>query len=137
MIDPRAASLAAFGLVVAPPALACKCALVAREQVIAATPVVFDGEVLRVELDASGEREVTTLRVHGVVKGLSTRAAYRLDAAIRRRPEKTVTIISGINDAACGWDFRTGPQRLTIGAERDRFGTLIATRCTMMNLNRR
>jgi len=137
MIDPRAASLAALGLLVAPPVLACKCALVAREQVIAATPVVFDGEVLRVELDASGEREVTTLRVHGVVKGLSTRAAYRLDAAIRRRPEKTVTIISGINDAACGWDFRTGPRRLTIGAERDRFGTLIATRCTMMNLNRR
>jgi hypothetical protein len=98
--------------------------------------VVFDGEVLRVEVDASGKREVTTLRVHGVVKGLSARSAYRLDAAIRRRPEKTVTVVSGVDDAACGWDFRTGPQRLTIGAERDRFGTLVAMRCTMMNLNR-
>ena len=136
MIDRRVAAFAAFGLIAAPPALACKCALVAREQVIAATPVVFDGEVLRVEIDASGKREVTTLRVHGVVKGLSTRAAYRLDAAIRRRPEKTVTVVSGVDDAACGWDFRTGPQRLTIGAERDRFGTLVAMRCTMMNLNR-
>jgi len=136
MIDRRVAAFAAFGLIAAPPALACKCALVAREQVIAATPVVFDGEVLRVEVDASGKREVTTLRVHGVVKGLSARAAYRLDAAIRRRPEKTVTVVSGVDDAACGWDFRTGPQRLTIGAERDRFGTLVAMRCTMMNLNR-
>jgi len=136
MIDRRVAAFAALGLIAAPPALACKCALVAREQVIAATPVVFDGEVLRVEIDASGKREVTTLRVHGVVKGLSTRAAYRLDAAIRRRPEKTVTVVSGVDDAACGWDFRTGPQRLTIGAERDRFGTLVAMRCTMMNLNR-
>jgi hypothetical protein len=136
MIDPRVAAFAAFGLIAAPPALACKCALVAREQVIAATPVVFDGEVLRVEVDVSGKREVTTLRVHGVVKGLSARAAYRLDAAIRRRPEKTVTVVSGVDDAACGWDFRTGPQRLTIGAERDRFGTLVAMRCTMMNLNR-
>ena len=136
MIDRRLAAFAAFGLIAAPPALACKCALVAREQVIAATPVVFDGEVLRVEVDASGKREVTTLRVHGVVKGLSARAAYRLDAAIRRRPEKTVTVVSGVDDAACGWDFRTGPQRLTIGAERDRFGTLVAMRCTMMNLNR-
>ena len=136
MIDRRLAAFAAFGLIAAPPALACKCALVAREQVIAATPVVFDGEVLRVEIDASGKREVTTLRVHGVVKGLSARAAYRLDAAIRRRPEKTVTVVSGVDDAACGWDFRTGPQRLTIGAERDRFGTLVAMRCTMMNLNR-
>jgi hypothetical protein len=137
VITPRFLALAALGLLVAPPALACKCALMAREQVIAATPVVFEGEVLRVELDASGEREVTTLRVHGVVKGFSRRAAYRLDAAIRRRPEKTVTILSGVDDAACGWDFRAGPQRLTIGAERDRFGTLVATRCTMMNLNRR
>jgi len=136
MIDRRVAAFAAFGLIAAPPALACKCSLVAREQVIAATPVVFDGEVLRVEVDASGKREVTTLRVHSVVKGLSTRAAYRLDAAIRRRPEKTVTVVSGVDDAACGWDFRTGPQRLTIGAERDRFGTLVAMRCTMMNLNR-
>ena len=136
MIDRRLAAFAAFGLIAAPPAMACKCALVAREQVIAATPVVFDGEVLRVEVDASGKREVTTLRVHGVVKGLSARAAYRLDAAIRRRPEKTVTVVSGVDDAACGWDFRTGPQRLTIGAERDRFGTLVAMRCTMMNLNR-
>jgi len=136
MIDRRVAAFAAFGLIAAPPALACKCALVAREQVIAATPVVFDGEVLRVEIDASGKREVTTLRVHGVVTGLSARAAYRLDAAIRRRPEKTVTVVSGVDDAACGWDFRTGPQRLTIGAERDRFGTLVAMRCTMMNLNR-
>ena len=54
MIDRRLAAFAAFGLIAAPPALACKCALVAREQVIAATPVVFDGEVLRVEIDASG-----------------------------------------------------------------------------------
>ena len=136
MIDRRVAAFAALGLIAAPPALACRCSLVAREQVIAATPVVFDGEVLRVEVDASGKREVTTLRVHGVVKGLSARAAYRLDAAIRRRPEKTVTVVSGVDAAACGWDFRTGPQRLTIGAERDRFGTLVAMRCTMMNLNR-
>ena len=137
MIEPRAVALATLGLLVAPHALACKCALIAREQVIEATPVVFDGEVLRVELDASGKREVTTLRVHGVVKGLSARIAYRLDAAIRRRPEKTVTVLSGVDDASCGWDFRSGPQRLTIGAERDTFGTLVVRRCTMINLNPR
>ena len=32
--------------------------------------------------------------------------------------------------------FAGGPQRLTVGAERDGFGTLVATRCTMYNLNR-
>jgi hypothetical protein len=132
----RVTTLVFAGLLISWPAFACKCALVARDQVIAATAVVFDGEVLRVEVDATGEREVTTLRVHGAIKGLSARAAYRLDAAIRRRPEKTVTIVSGVRDAACGWDFRTGPQRLTVGADRDRFGTLVARRCTMYNLNR-
>jgi hypothetical protein len=134
---PRALLIwAASGILAASPAFACKGALVARDQVIAATAVVFDGEVLRVELDATGEREVVTLRVHGAIKGLSARAAYRLDTAIRRRPEKTVTVISRVSDAACGWDFREGPQRLTVGAERDRFGALVATRCTMYNLNR-
>lgn len=128
--------LAAFAVLIASPGNACKCALVAREQVITQTPVVFDGEVLRVELAASGTHQVTTLRVRSVVKGLSKRAIYGMDAGIRRRPEKTVTVLSEIEDAACGWDFRKGPQRLTIGAERDRFGTLVATRCTMYNLNR-
>ena len=128
--------MAALCLAAASPAAACKCALVQREQVIASTPVVFDGEVLRVELDASGEQEVVTLRVHRAIKGLSARAAYRLDAAIRRRPEKTVTVVSRLSDSACGWDFRGSPQRLMVGAERDRFGTLVATRCTMYNLNR-
>jgi hypothetical protein len=136
MMSPRVAVLVALGSIGAHPASACQCAVIAREQAIAATAVVFDGEVLRVELDASGAREVTTLRVHGVIKGLSARAAYRLDAAIRRRPEKTVTVISGLDDTACGWDFRMGPRRLTIGAERDRFGALVALRCTMLNLNR-
>ena len=42
--------------------------------VIAATPVVFDGEVLRVELDEDGLREVTVFRVHGAVKGIPFRA---------------------------------------------------------------
>jgi hypothetical protein len=136
MMLARVITLVVAGLLISRPAFGCKCAPIARDQVIAATPVVFDGEVLRVELDASGEREVTTLRVHGAIKGLSARIAYRLDAAIRRRPEKTVTIVSGVSDAACGWDFRTGPQRLTVGADRDKFGTLVARRCTMYNLNR-
>jgi hypothetical protein len=128
--------LGIIGVLAVSSAQACKCTLNTREEVMASTPVVFDGEVLRVELDASGEGEVVILRVHGVYKGLSARAAYRFDAALRRRPEKTVTIVSRVNEAACGWDFRNGPQRLTVGAERDRFGTLVATRCTMYNLNR-
>jgi hypothetical protein len=123
-------------LVVAPAALACKCALVSRDEAIAAAAVVFDGEVLRVERDGEDKNDVVTLRVTRAIKGVSPRVAYRLDAALRRRPEKSVTVITRASAAACGWDFRQGPQRLTVGAERDKLGTLVATRCTMMNLNR-
>jgi len=136
MTAPPTILLAMLGALIAPAALACKCALVSRDDAIAVTPVVFDGEVLRVEDDGDGQHEVVTLRVHRAIKGLSPRAAYRLDAALRRRPEKTVTVVSRVSSAACGWDFRAGPQRLTVGADRDKFGTLVATRCTMMNLNR-
>ena len=117
---------------IATPASACKCAVVPRDKVIASTPVVFDGEVLRVELVADGVQEVTTFRVHGAVKGVT----FRLNSKdnVRRRAERTVTILSRVDDASCGWDFRKGPQRLTIGATRDG-SNLIATRCTIYNLN--
>ena len=115
------------------PAMACKCVLVPRDNVIASTPVVFDGEVLRVELAEGGRREVTTFRIHGAVKGVPQRNP-RIDIA-RRRGERTVTIISSVQDAECGWDFRTGPQRLTVGARRDG-SDLVATRCIIYNLNR-
>jgi hypothetical protein len=117
---------------IATPAAACKCAVVPRDKVIAATPVVFDGEVLRVELVSDGVQEVTTFRVHGAVKGVT----FRLNSKdnVRRRAERTVTILSRADDASCGWDFRKGPQRLTVGAVRDG-PNLIATRCTIYNLN--
>jgi hypothetical protein len=127
-------ALAALGAVLAAtPALACKCALMPRDAVIASTPVVFDGEVLRVEIAEGGQREVTTFRLHGAVKGVPQRNP-RTDLT-RRRGERTVTIISSVQDAECGWDFRAGPQRLTVGAKRDG-PDLVATRCTIYNLNR-
>jgi hypothetical protein len=126
-------SISACTALVATPALACKCAIVPRDNVIASMPVVFDGEVLRVELDEGGQREVTTFRIHGAVKGVPNRNA-RAEVA-RRRGERTVTIITNTRDAECGWDFRTGPQRLTVGAKRDG-SDLVATRCIIYNLNR-
>jgi hypothetical protein len=118
----------------ASPAAACKCAVVPRDKVIAATPVVFDGEVLRVEIDARGMQEVTVFRVHGAIKGVSFQANSQFNRVLRRRVERTVTILSRVDDAECGWDFRTGPQRLTVGAVRNG-PNLIATRCTIYNLN--
>jgi hypothetical protein len=119
-------------MVIGTPASACKCAVTPRDKVIASTPVVFDGEVLRVELVADGVQEVTTFRVHGAVKGVTFQVNSKSN--IRRRAERTVTILSWVDDASCGWDFRKGPQRLTVGAARDG-PNLIATRCTIYNLN--
>ena len=128
----RAILAGAAFLATAAPALACKCAVVPRDKVIASTPVVFDGEVLRVELAAGGEQEVTVFRVHGAIKGVT----FQLNSKnnLRRRAERTVTILSRVDDASCGWDFRKGPQRLTVGATRDG-PNLVASRCTIYNLN--
>ena len=119
------------------PAWACKCALVPYDKMVAQTPVVFDGEVVRAERDVSGQRQITSFRVRGAVKGISQRAVLRFDSVFRRTPQRTVTVISRVDPAECGWDFETGPQRLIVGATRDEDGNLVATRCTMYNLNRR
>jgi hypothetical protein len=106
-----------------------------RDRVIAATPVVFDGEVLRVEVDAANTREVTVFRVHAAIKGVPFDTRTDAVRILRRRVERTVTIISRPDAGRCGWDFRTGPQRLTVGARRDG-PNLVATGCLIHNLNR-
>ena len=131
------AALVAILSLSAAPALACKCAQVSYDKVVAQTPVVFDGEIVRIENDASGERQVTTFRVRGAIKGVSPRAVPRLETVLKRLPQRTVTIVSRTSAPACGWDFSEGPSRLIVGATRDDGGNLVATRCTMYNLNRR
>lgn len=119
------------------PAFACKCAQVPYDKVVAQTPVVFDGEIVRIETDASGERQVTTFRVRGAIKGVSQRTVLRFETVLKRLPQRTITIVSRKSAPACGWDFSEGPSRLIVGATRDAGGNLVATRCTMYNLNRR
>lgn len=117
------------------PAHACKCARIPYDKVVADTPVVFDGEVVRSEVDIAGLRQITSFRVRGVVKGLSQRLVMTFNSVLKRTPQRTVTVVSAVSDAACGWDFATGPKRLIVGADRDPEGLLIVSRCTMYNLN--
>lgn len=126
------ASLLALG---AAPAHACKCAQVPYDKVVAQTPVVFDGEVVRSEVDTAGLRRVTSLRVMGVVKGLPQKMVMTLRSVLKRTPQLSVTVISSADDAACGYDFTQGPQRLIVGADRDPEGTLTVNSCTLHNLN--
>jgi len=125
----------ALGISSTAPAAACTCAPVPYDEVVVQTPVVFDGEVVRAERDVSGRRQITSFRVWGAVKGVSQRAVVRPQSVLRRMPQRTVTVISSLD--GCGWDFATGPRRLIVGATRDADGTLVATRCTIYNLNRR
>jgi hypothetical protein len=115
-------------------ATTCSCPPIPRDRVIAATPVVFDGEVLRVEIDATGTQEVTVFRVHAAVKGVTFQANSEFNRVLRRRAERTVTILSRPDNAQCGWDFRAGPHRLTVGAVRDG-PNLVTTGCLIYNLN--
>jgi hypothetical protein len=124
-------------LAMTPPASACKCAEVPYDKVVAATPVVFDGEVVRSELDASGQRQITSFRVWGAVKGVSQKLVRRPETFMSRTPMRTITVITRVKSAECGWDFRESPKRLIVGAARDEGGILFASRCTMYNLNRR
>jgi hypothetical protein len=124
-------------LAMATPAAACKCAEVPYDKVVAQTPVVFDGEVVRSELDASGQRLITSFRVWGAVKGVSQKLVRRPETFMSRTPMRTITEISRVRSAECGWDFRESAHRLIVGASRDEEGILFASRCTMYNLNRR
>jgi len=54
---------------------------------------------------------------------------------MKRMPQRTVTVITAVSDAACGYDFTAGPQRLIVGADRVPEGLLVANRCTLYNLN--
>ena len=100
-------------------ALACKCAVVPREQVIGTTPVVFEGRV--VSIQTSGRAQVTTVRVMRPIKGVATGA--------------TIKVRSGTQSAACGYDFRDATKTLTVGGDSAGPGRLSVRRCTMFNLN--
>ncbi len=128
-----AVSLAVMGG--AAPAPACKCALTPYDKVLAQTPVVFDGEVVRSERDTRDQQQITSFRVRGAVKGISNRLVLRQENVFKRTPQRTITVISAVRDAECGYDFSHGPQRLIVGADRDNDGNLVVTRCTIYNLN--
>jgi hypothetical protein len=117
------------------PAQACKCMRIPYDKVVAQTPVVFDGEVVRAETDTAGLRHITSFRVRGVVKGLPQKLVPTFNSILKRTPQRTVTVVTGADEAACGYDFTAGPQRLIVGADRDAEGLLVANRCTLYNLN--
>lgn len=123
-------------LLVAPEALACSCERLTRDQVIALTPIVFDGEILRIEMDAVRQQQITTFRVRDAIKGVPQRMVLRMETVFKRMPQRTMTILSGLSGASCGWDFSTGPARLTVGARRDG-PNLVASYCVMTILNSR
>lgn len=128
-------SIASVLALEAAPAHACKCPRIPYDKVVAQTPVVFDGEVVRSEVDIAGLRRVTSFRVMGVVKGLPQKMVMTLRSVMKRTPQLSVTVVSAVDDAACGYDFTHGPQRMIVGADRDPEGILTANRCTLYNLN--
>ena len=101
------------------PALACKCAVTARDQAIASTPVVFEGRVVNIE--TQGKEQLTTFAVVRAIKGLQGRDRIKVKS-------RTVS-------AACGYDFREAPKKLLVGGEAAADGSVSVRRCTMHNLN--
>ena len=106
-------------LAVSDAAFACKCAVVPRDQVIAATPVVFEGRIVNIR--TSGKAQVTTVSVMRPIKGVPAGASIK--------------VRSGTQSAACGYDFRDAGKTLTVGGDSAGPGILSVRRCTMYNLN--
>ncbi len=100
----------------APPAWECSCARMTRQQAIAATPIVFEGRVLRVRKD--GARIYADVETSRILKGSVPRI---------------VEVGTAESSAACGYTFRTG-QQLTVGATLDQL-QFSTTSCTMGPLN--
>lgn len=111
--------LAALVLLAADPALACKCAVVPRDQAIATTPLVFEGRI--VGISTRGTTQLTTVTVTHPIKGVSKGV--------------TLKVKSGTKSASCGYDFREAPKTLTIGGEKVERNAIAVRRCTMTNLN--
>lgn len=112
-------AVAMFAVLAASPALACKCAVVARDLTVALTPLVFEGRVLAIR--TQGTAQVTTVLVTNPIKGVSKGV--------------TLTVKSHTQSASCGYDFREAEKTLTIGGEATGRNTLSVRRCAMFNLN--
>jgi hypothetical protein len=120
----------------APQAQACSCARMSRDQLIAALPVVFEGEILRIEMDAENRTQITTFRVRDAIKGVPRRMVLSVENVFKRTPQRTLTVVSKLDEAACGWDFHNGPARVYVGARRE--GSVLVTGyCAIRILNGR
>ncbi len=111
---------AAVMLLATDPALACKCALVARDLTIEATPLVFEGRIL--DIRTQGTAQLTTVIVTKPIKGVSQGV--------------TLKVKSRTESAACGYDFREADGVLTVGGEKAARNVIGVRRCTMYDLNR-
>lgn len=107
-------------LAAADPALACKCGAMSREQVIAATPLVFEGRII--DIWTLGTAQLTTVIVTKPIKGVSQGVTLR----VRSRTESP----------SCGYDFREAEKTLTVGGEKVARNVISVHLCTMYNLNR-
>jgi len=106
----------ALAAIASTPAQACSCKKRTSAQVMAETPVVFEGRVLRVRRE--GARVYADIETARILKGTLPRIAEVSTAA---------------SSAACGYDFRPGAQ-VVVGAlfEQQQFSTNL---CIMGPLN--
>ncbi len=111
----RILALVIVSLGFAAPALACSCAPLSHDEVVAQSDVVFTGTVEKVVTE--GFWNVATLKVHDVEKGTV---------------DEEATVTTGSNSAACGINFVVG-QKIELAAiqRKDR---LHASSCAQMGL---
>ncbi len=103
-------------------AAACSCRQGTVESAIAATAIVFDGEIVDIRTADGSMQQVTTVKVLRPIKG---------DVG------GTIEIATHTMSASCGYDFRGQERQLIVGAYPGKSGGLATDLCTMFLLNRR
>jgi hypothetical protein len=114
-----AMALAMLALSSTSPGLACSCAPLSFDQVVARVPVVFAGSVRSVSASIRKQQSVADVSVQHWIKG------------VRRN---RIRVVTALDSTMCGYPMSTG-RTYTFAGSLDRRGRLATDMCLMVPLN--
>jgi len=116
--------VALFGLLIATfwqnaDAMACSCRPSPKEKIVASSDIVVVGRVLDVRI--VGELRQARVEVEQTIKGTIP-------------PSRILELVTQLDSAQCGYDFKVSDEPITIAADRQDAGELLVHNCKMYSL---
>jgi hypothetical protein len=117
-------AVALFGLLISTfwhnaDAMACSCRPSPKEKIVASSDIVVVGRVLDVRVD--GELRRARVEVEQTIKGTIP-------------PRQILELVTQLDSAQCGYDFKVSDEAITIAADRQDAGELLVHNCKMYSL---